>query len=150
MPRAAIVDTGPLVALLDARDSAHGWTIRQLRQITGPLLTCEAVVAEALYLLRSLRPGQEKILEWIERGVLVCPFVLAEEVAQVRAIWQKYSDVPMSLADACLVRMAELYGSSPVLTLDREFSVYRKNGRQVIPLISPKQAVEKHPESRSC
>ena len=78
MPRAAIVDTGPLVALLDASDSAHGWTIRQFRQIAGPLLTCEAVVAEALYLLRSLRPAQEKILEWIDGGVLVCPLVLAE------------------------------------------------------------------------
>jgi len=70
VPRAAIVDTGPLVALLDSSDSAHGWTIRQFRQIAGPLLTCEAVVAEALYLLRSLRPAQEKILEWIADDVV--------------------------------------------------------------------------------
>ena len=137
MPRAAIVDTGPLVALLDASDSAHGWTIRQFRQITGPLLTCEAVVAEALYLLRSLRPAQEKILEWIEGGVLVCPFVLADEVAQVRGLWKKYADVPMSLADACLVRMSEKHDHHHVCTLDRDFTVYRKRGREPIPLIIP-------------
>ena len=137
MPHAAIVDTGPLVALLDAGDSAHGWTIRVFRQIAGPLLTCEAVVAEAFYLLRSLRPAQDKILDWVERGVIVCPLILAEEVAQIRRLWKKYADVPMSLADACLVRMAELYDGSPILTLDADFSVYRKNGRQVIELISP-------------
>lgn len=121
MARAAIVDTGPLVALLDAGDSAHGWTVRQFRLITVPLLTCEAVVAEALYLLRSLRPAQEKILEWIEGGVLVCPFVLADEVAQVRSLWRKYADVPMSLADACLVRMSEKHDHHHVSTLDRDF-----------------------------
>ena len=137
MPRAAIVDTGPLVALLDASDSAHGWTIRQLRQIAGPLLTCEAVVAEALYLLRSLRPAQEKILEWIDGGVLVCPFVLAEEVGQVRALWKKYADVPMSFADACLVRMSEKHNRHHVCTLDRDFTVYRKRGHEPIPLIIP-------------
>ncbi len=140
MPRAAIVDTGPLVALLDAGDSAHDWTVRQFRQITGPLLTCEPVVAEALYLLRSLRPAQEKILEWIERGVLVCPFVLGEEVAQVRRLWKKYADVPMSLADACLVRMSEKHDDHRVCTLDRDFTVYRKRGHEPIPLIIPSVA----------
>ena len=137
MPRAAIVDTGPLVALLDASDSAHGWTIRQFRQIAGPLLTCEAVVAEALYLLRSLRPAQGKILEWIDGRVLVCPFVLAEEVGQVRGLWKKYADVPMSFADACLVRMSEKHNRHHVCTLDRDFTVYRKRGHEPIPLIIP-------------
>ena len=137
MPHAAIVDTGPLVALLDASDSAHGWSARQFRQIAGPMLTCEAVIAEALYLLRSLHPAQDKILEWVERGVLVCPFILAEVVTQVRRLWQKYADVPMSLADACLVRMSELHAGHRVCTLDRDFTVYRKHGREQIPLIIP-------------
>jgi uncharacterized protein len=137
VPLAAIVDTGPLVALLDASDSAHGWTVRQFRQITGPLLTCEAVVAEALYLLRTLRPAQEKILAWIDSSVLACPFVLAEEITQIRGLWKKYADVPMSLADACLVRMSEKYDRHSVCTLDRDFTVYRKHGRKPIPLIIP-------------
>jgi predicted nucleic acid-binding protein len=137
VPRTAIVDTGPLVALLDASDAAHGWTVRQFRQITGPLLTCEAVVAEALYLLRMLRPAQEKILAWIDSGVLVSPFVLNDEVAQIRALWKKHADVPMSLADACLVRMSEQYDRHSVCTLDRDFTIYRKYGRKPIPLIMP-------------
>jgi predicted nucleic acid-binding protein len=137
--RAAIVDAGPLVALLDASDSAHAWTVRQFRLITAPLLTCEAVVAETLYLLRSLRPAQEKILEWIEGGVLLCPFVLADEAAQVRALWKKYANVPMSLTDACLVRLSEMHDRHHVCTLDRDFTVYRKRGRVPIPLIMPPQ-----------
>lgn len=137
MPRAAIVDTGPQVALLDASDAAHGWTIRQFRQIAAPLLTCEAVVAEALYLLRSLRPAQEKILAWIDGGMLLCPFVLAEEIAQIGRLWKKYADVPMSLADACLVRMSETHDRHHVCTLDRDFTVYRKHGREAILLIIP-------------
>lgn len=132
-----IVDTGPLVALLDAGDSAHDWTTRQFQQIVGPLLTCEAVLAEAMYLLRSLRPAQEKILEWTERGVLLCPFVLSEEVARVRALWTKYADVPMSLADACLVCMTEKYDAHRLCTLDTDFTVYRRHGREPIPLIIP-------------
>lgn len=132
-----ILDTGPLVALLDAGDSAHDWTILQFRKITGPLLTCEPVLAEAMYLLRSLRPAQEKILEWVERGALLCPFVLSEEVAHVRTLWNQYADVPMSLADACLVCMTEKYDDHRLCTLDSDFVFYRRHGRDPIPLIIP-------------
>ena len=137
MTEKVILDTGPLVALLDAGDKAHNWTIRQFQQITGPLLTCEPVLAEAMYLLRSLRPAQEKILEWIERSVLLCPFTLADEATQVRRLWKKYADVPMSLADTCLVRMAEKFDDHAICTLDSDFTVYRKQGRKTIPLITP-------------
>lgn len=137
MTERVIVDAGPLVALLDAGDSAHDWSADQFRRIAGPLLTCEAVIAEAMYLLRSLRPAQEKILEWTERGVLLCPFVLSEEVGRVRALWKKYADVPMSLADACLVRMAEKYDDHRLCTLDRDFTFYRRHGREPIALILP-------------
>ena len=137
MTERVILDTGPLVALLDAGDTAHAWTVRQFREITGPLLTCEPVLAEALYLVRSLRPAQEKILEWVERGVLLCPFRLSEEVARVSALWKKYSDVPISLADACLVCMSEQHDDHRLCTLDSDFTVYRKHGREPIPLIIP-------------
>lgn len=75
--------------------------------------------------------------EAMRRGQLSCPFRLDEEADAVQRLLDRYRDLPVSLADACLVRMAELYDSSPVLTLDQDFSVYRKNGRQVIRLISP-------------
>lgn len=101
------------------------------------MLTCEPVLAEVMYLLRGLRPAQEKILAWIERGVVRCPFVLAAEAAAVRTLWEKYADVPMSLADACLVRMAEQFDAYHLCTLDADFTIYRKHGRQSIPLIIP-------------
>ncbi len=116
-----ILDTGPLVALLDRGDNAHAWTARQFQSIKGPLLTCEPVLAEVMHLLRGLRPAQEKILEWVERGVVRCPFVLAAEAAAVKALWGKYADVPMSLADACLVRMAEQFDTYRLCTLDSDF-----------------------------
>jgi predicted nucleic acid-binding protein len=137
MTEGVILDTGPLVALLDAGDKAHAWTVHQFKQITAPMLTCEPVLAEAMYLLRSLRPAQEKILEWIERGALLCPFVLSAEVPQVSALWKKYADVPMSLADACLVRMAEQFDGRSLCTLDSDFTIYRKHGHEPIPLIMP-------------
>lgn len=137
MTEGVILDTGPLVALLDKGDNAHAWTVRQFQQITGPVLTCEPVLAEAMYLLRTLRPAQNKILRWIEQGVVRCPFILATEVAAVRVLWEKYANVPMSLADACLVRLAEQFDNYHLCTLDADFTVYRKHGRQTIPLVSP-------------
>lgn len=138
MTDGVILDTGPLVAFLDAGEAAHDWTVVQFQQVAGPLLTCEPVLAEAMYLLRPMRPAQEKMLEWVEHGVLVCPFVLSDEVARVKALWQKYSDVPMSLADACLVCLAETYDDHCVCTLDTDFTIYRKHGRRPIPVIMPR------------
>lgn len=137
MTDGVILDTGPLVALLDRSDNAHAWTVRQFQAIRGPLLTCEPVLAEVMYLLRGLRPAQEKVLAWIEQGVVRCPFILSAEVAAVRLLWEKYADVPMSLADACLVRMAEQFDTYHLCTLDSDFAVYRKHGRQPISLIAP-------------
>ena len=132
-----IVDTGPLVALLVARDRHHGWATAVLEDIEPPLLTCEAVLSEACFLVRSLVGGPEAVLGLVARKIVAIGFELAPEIERVRRLMQRYASVPMSLADACLVRMAEMHGSSRVLTLDSDFRVYRRNARQTLALISP-------------
>lgn len=133
----AIVDTGPLVALLSARDTHHSWARSSFAAIAPPGITCEAVLAEAWHLLRGTARGQSALLELLASGTLTIEFGLMAELAAVRRLVSRYKDQPMSLADACMVRLAEIYDEASVITLDRDFAVYRKNGRQVIPLISP-------------
>ncbi len=133
----AIVDTGPLVALLSARDTHHQWARSSFAAIAPPGITCEAVLAEAWHLLRGTARGQSALLELLAGGTLTIEFGLMAELAAVRRLVSRYKDRPMSLADACMVRLAEIYDEASVITLDRDFAVYRKNGRQVIPLISP-------------
>jgi predicted nucleic acid-binding protein len=137
MIRNVLVDTGPLVALLDRRDRYHEWATHQLAGRKPPLLTCEAVLAEASHLLRNVYGGGPALLELVRRRVLTTPFRLDEEVARVAKLISRYANVPMSLADACLVRLAEQDEESAVMTLDSDFRVYRRNGRQVIPIIMP-------------
>jgi predicted nucleic acid-binding protein len=137
--RRALLDTGPLVALLNRRDRHHDWACEEWSDIEPPLLSCDAVISEACFLLRSVRGGSTSVLELVDREVVALPFRLDHEAARVKALLLRYANVPMSLADACLVRMAEQYPSSPVLTLDRDFRLYRKNGRQVIPARMPRE-----------
>ncbi len=90
-----------------------------------------------LHLLRGAANGQTALLELNTAGTLVIAFALMAELAAVRRLVARYRDRPMSLADACLVRIAELFDEATVITVDRDFAVYRKNGRQAIPLVSP-------------
>lgn len=138
MTRGVIADTGPLVAFLNKRDTWHEWAVAQLASIEPPIETCEAVISEAAFLLRGDRRGSDALLELIERNLVVCSFHLDDALEHVRRLMKRYQDVPMSLADACLVRMTEERRASRVLTLDSDFRRYRRLGRQVIPLISPK------------
>ena len=137
MRRYVILDTGPLVALLNRRDRHHGWAREQWTHIAPPLLTCEAVLAEACFLVRRFDGGQAAVLALASRGVLDLSFHVAEETTAVSRLLKKYQDVPMSLADACLVRMAERCAESVVFTMDSDFMVYRKNGRQLVPMLAP-------------
>jgi predicted nucleic acid-binding protein len=132
-----LLDTGPLVAYLHARDRHHHWAVRQLSTIVPPLLTCEAVLAEACFLLRGLDGGGRAVLELLESGLVRVAFHLEEETLAVRKLVTRYQNVPMALADACLVRMSELRGQSSVLTCDNDFRIYRKHRRMMIPLILP-------------
>lgn len=138
MDRDVIVDTGPLVAFLNTRDTWHEWAVARLSEIEPPLETCEAVLTEAAFLLRVDSRGPDALLDMLERGLLICHFELAEEAEHVRRLMKRYADTKMSLADACLVRLTEQRRQARVLTLDGDFRRYRRLGRQVIPLIAPK------------
>ena len=132
-----IIDTGPLVAYLDRSDRDHAWAKEAFMEITRPVLTCEAVIAEALFLLRRGGIDPDGLLNLIRRGLVVPKFDLSAEIAAIQQLMKTYRNVPMSLADACLVRMAEIHEHSKVMTLDSDFVVYRKSRRKVIPLLSP-------------
>ncbi len=137
MIKEVILDTGPLVALLNRRDQHHRWAKDQWARIAPPLLTCEAVLAEACFIVQPFAGGQGAVLELVRRGVLDLSFSLAEETAAISRLLKKYRDVPMSLADGCIVRMAERHAKGVVFTLDRDFAIYRKNERQLIPTLTP-------------
>lgn len=132
-----IVDTGPIVALLNARDSWHDWARDAFSRMEPPLLTCEPVLAEASHLVRKLPGGPEAVIDLVGRSVLQVAFRLDTELLALRTLLAKYRSVPMSLADACLVRMSELSPRTSVMTLDSDFKVYRRSGRLKIPLIAP-------------
>ncbi|HEY4114027.1 MAG TPA: PIN domain-containing protein [Rhizomicrobium sp.] len=132
---AAIVDTGPLVAFFDRAEKQHFWVGERIEELDAPLLVCEAVITETMYLVSSR--AQDALLALLQNRVLVVGFRMEEEVVAVRQLMQKYRDTPMSLADACIVRMAEIHDRHAVLTLDSDFSIYRKKGRMPLTLISP-------------
>ena len=132
-----IVDTGVLVALIDRRDHYHTWVTEQLNQIEPPLLTCEAVISETWFLLQRVKNGRETLLHLLEQWQIVVRFDLDAELTAVVALLARYQSVPASLADAELVRMAELYPNSMVFTLDSDFHIYRKKRDRPIPLLIP-------------
>ena len=137
MSRAGIADTGPLVAFFDRAERHHAWAAERVRELAAPLLVCEPVLAEAMYLLAGLPKAQDALFGLLENGALRVAFHVEEHVPALRALHRKYRDRPMSLADACIVRMAELFERHQVLTLDSDFSVYRKHGREPLVLILP-------------
>lgn len=134
---AAIVDTGPLVAFLDRSERHHRWVASRIEELEAPLLVCEPVLTEAMYLLARYPNAQSALFALLENGALLIAFQIDEHVEELRRLHRKYRDTPMSLADACIVRMAELHHRHSVLTLDSDFSVYRKNGNEPLPLIGP-------------
>ena len=137
MADATILDTGPLVAYLDADEHHHAWAIERFRELPPKFLTCEPVLTEACYLLGFDPRVMEQLDRFFENGWLTIPFQFTAERQPVMALMRKYHSVPMSLADACLVRLAEMNPETSVLTLDRHFRIYRKNGRERIRSIMP-------------
>jgi len=137
MKRRVLLDTGPLVALIREQDQFHAWATAQFAALEPPLLTCEAVITEACFLMRKLYPGSEAVLLLMERGVVEIGFNLNQEFREIQKLITRYQSVPMSLADGCLVRMSEQFLGSSILTLDSDFTIYRKHNRQPIPVIMP-------------
>ncbi|NEO52511.1 MAG: PIN domain-containing protein [Okeania sp. SIO3B5] len=132
-----ILDTSPLVALIDKGDRFHNWTTEMWKTISLPLYTCEAVISETCFLLQNIYGGEEAVISLVKAGVIQISFVLTEEIEAVGNLMKKYQSVPMSFADACLVRMSELIPGSSLLTLDSDFRIYRKNQTEVIDVIIP-------------
>lgn len=137
MRKKVILDTGVLVAILDKSDRHYNWAVNQWANIAKPVLTCEAVISEACFILKDVYGGKDAVIGLVSRGYIEVPFRLSDEVTTVRNLMQKYQSVPMSFADACLVRMSELIPGSSLLTLDSDFRIYRKNKTEMIDIIIP-------------
>ena len=136
MARSLLVDAGFLVAMLSRRDSHHKWAVQGASENSPPWYTCEAVLSEAYHLLGERgAPGLNAMLS---RKALVARFNLDDNVEAVVAFLQKYASVPMSLADACMVRMSETMADPLILTTDSDFRVYRRHSRQVVPVLCPR------------
>jgi predicted nucleic acid-binding protein len=135
MARNVLVDAGYLVALLSSRDAHHKWAVAQASKTPPPWSTCEAVLSEAFHLLGE--GGASSLGALLRRRALLVSFTLSENVGPIVTMIEKYSSVPMGFADACLVRMTEVLADPIVLTTDRDFRVYRRHSRQVIPCAAP-------------
>ena len=129
----AIADTGFLVAFANARDLHHAWALDVAEQVTDPLLTCEPVLAETAFHLADVG----LVLEMISEELINLAFNCNEHLPQLAALAKRYKDRNPDLADLCLIRMSELYPKHSVITVDEDFRVYRRNKREVIPMISP-------------
>ncbi|MGO8787510.1 MAG: type II toxin-antitoxin system VapC family toxin [Terriglobia bacterium] len=130
----AIADTGLIVAFGNRTDRFHSWAVEIAKSITEPLLTCEAVLAEAAFHLRSVA----YVLSLIEDGMLQVSFELPKHQKRLAELAKRYQDRQPDLADLCLIRMSELFPQHTVITVDEEdFRIYRRNSRETIPLLCP-------------
>lgn len=136
MAASVIVDAGFLVALLKARDAHHAWAVAEAERHERPWLTCESALSEALFLLN--RTGRNGLLKLLMTGSIEVQYQFSAEQNAVLMLVRKYADVPMSLADACLVRMSEVLPDPLVLTTDTDFRIYRRNARQAVPCVLPR------------
>jgi uncharacterized protein len=135
MAKSVLVDTSFLVALLNRRDADHRWASARVADLPLPWRSCDAVLSEAFFLLSG--PSAPKLAEFLRRGAVVPAFDLLGNIDRVLALMEKYADVPMSLADACLVRMTETLADPIVLTTDADFQIYRRHSRHAIPCMMP-------------
>lgn len=132
-----LLDTGPLVSFLASGLRHHKWTCEQWKLFRPPLLTCEPVLTEAAFLLKREGREADPLFVLLERGVIRVALDVQEEQADLRALMHRYRNQPMSLADACLVRLSELHANAEVFTLDSDFLIYRRHGNKVIPALIP-------------
>jgi uncharacterized protein len=120
-----LLDTGFIVALLDRSENFHKTCAQAVREVEPPLVTCEAVITESCYLLRNLSGAPEAVIENITAGIFQVPFQLSRDTASVKQVLRKYKDRKIDLADACLIRLADQFGTADILTLDQDFAIYR-------------------------
>jgi predicted nucleic acid-binding protein len=137
MPGPVLLDTGPLVSYLVNGSQHNRWAIEQWKVMRPPLLTCEPVLTETAFLLEREGYDPGEIFPFFDSGTIRIALNIQDEYADLRALMHRYRNRPMSLADACLVRLSELHPDSEVLTLDSDFKIYRRYGNRVIPTRMP-------------
>jgi uncharacterized protein len=120
-----LLDTGVIVALLDRTEKAHRACAQAVHQLQMPIITCEAVIAESCYLLRSIPGAPEAVIENVAAGIFQIPFQLSRETAGLKQVLRKFRDRKIDLADACLIRLADEFEAADILTLDSDFTIYR-------------------------
>ncbi len=135
MAASVLVDAGFLVALLSRRDTHHRWAVAQAERLPPPWHTCEAALSEAFHLLGPA--GSPNLAILLHREAVSIPFSLAAHLEAVLKLMDKYANVPSSLADAALIRMTETMDDPRLLTTDADFRVYRRHGRQIVPIVFP-------------
>jgi predicted nucleic acid-binding protein len=135
VPKNYIADSSALVALLSRDDQHHDWITAQTDRLPWPWLTCEPALTETFHLVGE--KGERKVKDLLRSGGLTLAFDLGDQLEPVLALMDKYANVPMSLADACLVRMSETLPDPVVLTTDADFKIYRRHSRQVVPCLMP-------------
>jgi predicted nucleic acid-binding protein len=132
-----IVDTGVLVALIDPDTGEHAWAREEAARLPVPFLTSEAVLTESAFLLARDGFDADELFELAESGIILASLDFNAERKHLRALMRTFRDVPMSLADATLVRLSELHRDSRVFTLDTDFHIYRRHRSKVIPVLMP-------------
>ena len=132
-----LLDSGPLFAFFSENDEWYHWSREQLFHLSSPPLTCESVISEAAFLIRRRSGDPEVLLRAVRDGHIQISCDLSREVRDIVVLMKRYRDVPISLADACLVRMSEIYPDCRLITTDRDFLMYRRFGRQMIPSVTP-------------
>jgi predicted nucleic acid-binding protein len=135
MAASILADTGFLVALVSVRDAHHRWTQTVADRYPPPWHSCDAVLSEVFFLVGAR--GIASVAELIRRSAIRSSFRFAEDAGAVLDLMQKYKDVPMAFADACLVRMSERQPDSLVLTTDNDFRIYRRQNRRTVPCLLP-------------
>ena len=130
----AIADTGVLVAFANRGDRHHTWAVGLVDRVDTPMLTCEAVLAETTFHLQNAAV----VMAMLRDGLVTLAFDCADHVTRLEALARRYADRQPDLADLCLIRMSELFPQHSVVTTDRDdFKVYRRNKREVIPIVCP-------------
>lgn len=137
MDASVVVDTGPIVAMLDADEANHDWVMSQVQRLRAPLVTCEAVLTEAAFLMSRAGVDSSIVPQLVMRGFVTIAKLFDDDAAQIVRLMARYRNVPMSLTDACLVKLVERTPNATLFTLDSDFSIYRQKGRRLIPLLSP-------------
>src|ERR1700757_1049903 len=131
MAKIVLIDSGPIVAVLRRRDQYHAWARAHFESTDQSFATCEAVISESHFLLQGTPGGAEALYALLERGIINVSFSLTRQLAETVRLIRRYTGVPISLTDACLVRMGEWEESPGVFTTDAVFRLYRRKGSQV-------------------